>query len=99
VRFGFYPDVNAGGGATPEPVERTRGKTTFVFPEDDTRLPAELERERNDDERPDDGTVRARLYAERISDRKPVFGTTTVEGILLDTVDVTARWPLRRLLD
>jgi len=79
VRFGFYRDVNAGGGADLESVDRSRGRKTFVFDEDDTRLPEELGREENDDETPDDETVRARLYAERQSDRKPVFGTTTVE--------------------
>ena len=79
VRFGFYRDVNAGGGAAPVRVEQSSG-VTLVFDVTDTRLPEELERERNDDEAPDDMTVRARLYAERESDRKPVFGTTTVDG-------------------
>jgi hypothetical protein len=80
VRFGFYRDVNAGGGATPTAVETGDGTTTVVFDIDDTRLPEELEREAADEERPDDRTVRARLYAERSSDRRPIFGTTTVGG-------------------
>jgi hypothetical protein len=78
VRFGFYRDVNAGGGAAPAGVETGSDATTFVFAVDDTRLPEELEREAADTETPDDGTVRARLYAERGADRRPVFGTTTV---------------------
>jgi len=73
VRFGFYRDVNAGGGA--EPLGQGRD---LLFPADETRLPEELAREANDEEVPDDDTVRARLYAERESDRRPVFGTTTV---------------------
>jgi hypothetical protein len=80
VRFGFYRDVNAGGGAAPADVRRGSDATTFVFDVDETRLPEELDREAADDERPDDATVRARLYAERRSDRRPVFGTTTVGG-------------------
>lgn len=68
VRFGYYRDVNAGGGADP------RGKGTgrvLLFPADETRLPELIEA---------DGAARARLYAERESDRRPVFGTTTVDG-------------------
>jgi hypothetical protein len=80
VRFGFYRDVNAGGGATPTAVETGGDAATFIFDVDDTRLPEELDREAADEERPDDGTVRARLYAERSTDRRPVFGTTTVDG-------------------
>jgi len=71
VRFGFYRDVNAGGGAAPI----RREDDTFVFPVEETRLPAELA------DAADDGpgeSVRARLYAERASDRKPVFGTARV---------------------
>jgi len=77
VRFGFYRDVNAGGGA--EPMNASEDTHIYAFDAEATRLPEELDRERTDDERTDDGRVRARLYAERTSDRRPVFGTTTVD--------------------
>ena len=80
VRFGFYRNVNAAGGAPPMRVQDDGNQMTFEFPVGATRLPDELEREANDSETPDDDTVRARLYAERKSDRKPIFGTTTVSG-------------------
>jgi hypothetical protein len=79
VRFGFYRDVNAGGGAEPLGID---AEGAFAFDVEDTRLPEEFDREDDDDERPDDGTVRARLYAERASDRRPVFGTTTLATAL-----------------
>lgn len=73
LRFGFYRDVNAGGGAEPRRVDGA----VVEFPVASTRLPEELVRAA------DGGysapTVRARLYAER-EDRRPVFGTTTVEA-------------------
>lgn len=78
VRFGFYRNVNAAGGAPPMRVVDDSDQTTFEFPVDATQLPEELGREATDSEKPDDATVRARLYAERESDRKPVFGTTTI---------------------
>jgi hypothetical protein len=80
VRFGFYRNVNAAGGAPPMRVQDDGNQMTFEFPVGATRLPDELEREANDSETPDDDTVRARLYAERKSDRKPIFATTTVSG-------------------
>lgn len=64
VRFGYYRNVNAGGGAEPTAVDRSGGKTTFVFASGETDID-------------EDDAARARLYAERRSDRKPVFGTTT----------------------
>ena len=72
-----YRDVNAGGGADPTG-EPERGTRTYRFPAEETRLPDQLEREAEDEEQPDDATVRARLYAERESDRHPVFGTALV---------------------
>lgn len=72
VRFGYYRNVNAGGGAEPASVDRSGGKTTFVFASGETDID-------------EDDAARARLYAERRSDRKPVFGTTTAPFSAPDT--------------
>ena len=82
VRFGYYRDINAGGGAALETVDPSGDSTTLVFDSEAVVL------DRESAEIP----TRVRLFGKRDADRQPVFATAEVDPEELGEQALAARF-------
>jgi hypothetical protein len=73
VRFGWFYEVNTGGGASPSTISNRGGTLTLEFPADETGIEAAPGGPDGEDD------IRLRLFAKRSGKAPPVRGSTNLQ--------------------